>query len=76
MDLDDFKKKEKNLVSARDDSGYYYVFRSPYIAGLSERLAKDLKTLNKLVIYHIGETQQLFTCTKNKAQNLQLYFHL
>ena len=29
-----------------DDSGYYDVFHAPYIAGLSERLAKDLKTLN------------------------------
>ena len=28
------------------DSGYYDVFHSPYIVDLSERLAKELKTLN------------------------------
>ena len=39
-----------------DDSGYYDVFHAPYIAGLSERLAKDLKTLNIGVTFQKGRT--------------------
>ena len=35
-----------------NDSGYHDVFHAPYIAGLSERLAKEHKTLN------IGVTDQ------------------
>ena len=39
-----------------DDSGYYDVFHAPYIAGFSERLVKDLKTLNIGVTFQKGRT--------------------
>ena len=39
-----------------DDSGYYDIFHAPYIAGFSERLAKDLKTLNIGVTFQKGRT--------------------
>jgi len=37
-----------------EDSGYYDVFHAPYIAGFSERIAKDLKNLNIGVTFQKG----------------------
>ena len=50
-----------------DNSGYYRcILRTMYIAGLSERLTKDLKTLNIGVTYQKGRTLFLNSLCKLK----------
>ena len=47
---------EQHREQQEDNSEYYDVLHSPYIAGFSEKLAEDLRNLNIGVTFQKGTT--------------------
>ena len=46
----------------QEQSGYYDVLHAPYIAGFSEQLARDLKSIHIGLVFQKGKTSYNSVC--------------